>query len=68
MLIFFGKKERVPKELKIIGVAIAITFIYLIFVQRLNEERYLTPMLPLAFMIMCWSLLRMGSFLRAKLK
>jgi hypothetical protein len=66
MLIFFVKKNRVPKELKVIGVAIAITFIYLIFVQRLNEERYLTPMLPLAFMLMYWNFTQMLSVIRSK--
>jgi len=56
LMIFFVKKKRVPSALKILGVGIAITFVYLIFVQRLNEERYLTPMLPVAFLLMFLSI------------
>jgi hypothetical protein len=34
----------------VFAVSILVTVLYLIFVQRLNEERYLTPLLPLALL------------------
>ena len=37
--------------MKIISFGIIISLFYLAFVQRLNEERYLTPIIPLAFII-----------------
>lgn len=46
--------KSVPKELWLICLASVITILYLIFVQRLNEERYLTPILPLAFIATMW--------------
>ncbi len=35
----------------IMGLSITVSFIYLIYVQRLNEDRYLYPMLPIALII-----------------
>ena len=46
----------VPIELWLICFGSVITVLYLIFVQRLNEERYLTPILPLAFIAFIWFL------------
>jgi len=46
--------KNVPKELWLICLASVITILYLVFVQRLNEERYLTPILPLAFIASIW--------------
>lgn len=46
--------KNVPRELWLICLAGSVTFLYLVFVQRLNEERYLTPMLPLAFIAAVW--------------
>ena len=39
-------------ELKVVAISILSTILYLIFIQRLNEERYMTPFLPLAFIIL----------------
>jgi hypothetical protein len=46
--------KNVPTELWLICLAAVITILYLVFVQRLNEERYLTPILPLAFIASVW--------------
>jgi len=35
----------------IMALGIAVTFVYLIYVQRLNEERYLYPLIPIALVI-----------------
>lgn len=54
---FFGISifwKSVPKELWLICLSSVITILYLVFVQRLNEERYLTPILPLAFIASMW--------------
>jgi hypothetical protein len=44
LMLFFRFKFD---ELTVLSVFICVTFFYLIYVQRLNEERYLTPLLPL---------------------
>ena len=44
LMLFFRFRLDV---LTVLSVFICITFFYLIYVQRLNEERYLTPFLPL---------------------
>lgn len=46
--------KRVPKSLWLICLSSVITILYLVFIQRLNEERYLTPILPLAFIALAW--------------
>jgi hypothetical protein len=43
MLVFRFKLD----VLTIVSMFICLTFFYLIYIQRLNEERYLTPFLPL---------------------
>lgn len=35
-----------------LSLAIALNFFYLIFIQRMNEERYLTPFLPIAWIVL----------------
>lgn len=47
VLLFFAK--RTPKYFKLIAVGILCTILYYFFFQRMNEERYLTPLLPLMF-------------------
>ena len=46
--------KNVPIELWLICMGSVITILYLIFEQRLNEERYLTPILPIAFIAFIW--------------
>jgi hypothetical protein len=46
--IFLRKIDTV----KIISFGVFISLFYLSFVQRLNEERYLTPIIPLAFLVL----------------
>lgn len=41
--------ERTPKYFKLIAVGVLCTIIYYFFFQRMNEERYLSPLLPLMF-------------------
>jgi hypothetical protein len=43
-MLFFRFKFN---ELTVLSAFICLTFFYLIYIQRLNEERYLTPFLPL---------------------
>ena len=52
ILSIFGR--TVPDLLWLICLSSVITILYLVFVQRLNEERYLTPLLPLAFIASIW--------------
>ena len=52
ILSLFGR--NVPILLWLICLSSVITILYLVFVQRLNEERYLTPLLPLAFIASIW--------------
>jgi hypothetical protein len=52
ILSIFGR--NVPVLLWLICLSSVITILYLVFVQRLNEERYLTPLLPLAFIASIW--------------
>lgn len=40
-----------PEAIKYISSPILLTILYLMFVQRLNEERYLVPILPLALVV-----------------
>lgn len=47
LILFFS----VPATLKIVSIALITTFLYLMFIQRLNEERYLSPLLPVAFVL-----------------
>lgn len=47
-------KRNVPILLWLICLSSVISILYLVFVQRLNEERYLTPLLPLAFIASIW--------------
>lgn len=47
-LTLFSKKINVSQ---LISFGIIISLFYLSFVQRLNEERYLTPVMPLAFIV-----------------
>ncbi len=46
--------KNVPIELWLICMGSVITILYLIFEQRLNEDRYLTPILPIAFIAFIW--------------
>lgn len=48
--------KNVPKSLWLVCLSSIITILYLVFVQRLNEERYLTPLLPIAFIASIWLL------------
>lgn len=54
LFILFVFKRNVPVLLWLICLSSVITILYLVFVQRLNEERYLTPLLPLAFIASIW--------------
>lgn len=45
-------KDRQINELTVIAVGILISFVYLAYVQRMNEERYLTPLLPLCLAVL----------------
>ena len=47
-------RRKTPTELWILSIPILGTICYLVCVQRLNEERYLTPILPIAFISMVW--------------
>lgn len=47
-LLFAG---GIPQKLKILSLTVIITILYLVFIQRLNEERYMSPYLPLMFLI-----------------
>jgi len=38
-----------PIHIKLMALGVLCTFIYYIFFQRMNEERYMTPLLPLMF-------------------
>lgn len=51
-IVIFKMKKN---EFLILSIGIILSFFYLSFFQRMNEERYLTPILPLA-------LLTLGSF------
>jgi hypothetical protein len=41
--------NNTPNYLKLIALGVICTFIYYIFFQRMNEERYMTPLLPLMY-------------------
>ncbi len=47
-LSLFSKKIK-PQQ--VLAVGIIVSLFYLSFFQRLNEERYLTPIIPLAFLV-----------------
>jgi hypothetical protein len=47
-LSLFSKKIK-PQQ--VLAVGIIVSLFYLFFFQRLNEERYLTPIIPLAFLV-----------------
>lgn len=40
---------KVPLHLKFIFLGVGLTFCYYVFVQRMNEERYMTPLLPIMY-------------------
>lgn len=42
-------KSKTPNYLKLIAFGVLCTFVYYVFFQRMNEERYMTPLLPLMF-------------------
>ncbi len=48
LLSLFTKKIK-PQQVLALGIILSL--FYLSFVQRLNEERYLTPIIPLAFLV-----------------
>ncbi|MDX1652000.1 MAG: hypothetical protein R3277_05885 [Brumimicrobium sp.] len=48
LVLSLGKFAR---HLRIIALGVALTFFYMIFFQRLNEERYLVPLLPLMLLM-----------------
>jgi hypothetical protein len=50
VLIALFKKKR--DLIFYLGLAIVLNTFYLIFIQRMNEERYLTPFLPIALIIL----------------
>lgn len=41
--------RRIPIHLKLMALGVICTFIYYVFFQRMNEERYMTPLLPLMY-------------------
>lgn len=47
MLLLFSKKTSLPVKVTIF--AFILSLFYLVFVQRLNETRYMTPYLPVLF-------------------
>ena len=47
-------RRNVPVTLWLVCISSVLMILYLVFVQRLNEERYLTPILPLAFIASAW--------------
>lgn len=56
VLLFFSTTflvvlKKWDSKLWIFAFGIFFTVLYLVLVQRLNEERYLTPMIPIAFII-----------------
>lgn len=48
---FLYNRVSLPPQLVVIGTACLLYFLYLIFVQRLNEDRYLYPLIPLVLSI-----------------
>ena len=47
ILILF--KRNTPIYLKLVSIGVICTFMFYIFFQRMNEERYMTPLLPLMY-------------------
>ncbi len=45
-------KKREINEVLILSIGIIVSFFYLAYVQRMNEERYITPILPLCLVVM----------------
>lgn len=48
-MVFVLFLRKYPVHLKLIAIGIVCTFIYYVFFQRMNEERYMTPLLPLMY-------------------
>lgn len=46
LLLFF---TNTPNYLKLVALGVLCTFVYYVFFQRMNEERYMTPLLPIMY-------------------
>lgn len=55
VILVFSRKDRF---LQTLSMAILTYFFYLFYFQRLNEERYLTPLLPLLLILLLFTLQR----------
>jgi hypothetical protein len=58
--------SKITVEIKMLAVSITLSIFYLVYVQRLNEERYVYPYLSICFMFLCLAFKKATTFIQKK--
>ena len=58
--------SNVTGEIKMLALSVIVSIFYLVYFQRLNEERYLYPYLSICFLFLCFAFMNIKTFIQKK--
>lgn len=64
--IVFCFLSKINGEIKMLALSVTLSVFYLVYFQRLNEERYLYPYLSACFLFLCFAFMKTKTYIQKK--